>query len=151
MSTFKLKNDETGILYRYENNDWALVEHAIKNDVKVSSTVYKPYGSVLYKELKIENVIFNGPATIVIWNDGSKTVVKCYEYDKYDPEKGLAMAICKKFLGDEFKSTFKRWMPEMVTEDHDISKALDNAYNNALSDLIEKLKKSTARKSNGDE
>ena len=150
MSTLKLKNDETGILYHYANSDWTLAQE-IENNVKVSSTIYKPYGSMFYKELKMENVIFNGPATIVIWNDGSKTVVKCYEYDKYDPEKGLAMAICKKFLGDEFKSTFKRWMPEMVTEDHDISKALDNAYNNALSDLIEKLKKSTARKSNGNE
>lgn len=150
MSTLKLKNDETGILYHYANSDWTLA-HEIENNVKVSSVVYKPYGSMFYKELKMENVIFNGPATIVIWNDGSKTVVKCCEDDKYDPEKGFAMAICKKFLGDEFKSTFKRWTPEMVTEDHDINKALDNAYNNALSDLIEKLKKSTARKSNGDE
>ncbi len=30
-------------------------------------------------KLKIERVIFNAPATIVFWNDGTKTVVKCRE------------------------------------------------------------------------
>ena len=47
----------------------------------------------------IEKVIFNDPATIVFWSDGTKTVVKCGENDVYDPEKGLAMAVAKKFLG----------------------------------------------------
>ena len=49
---------------------------------------------------KIEKVIYNGPATIVKWADGTKTVVKCCEDDMFDPEKGLAMAISKKALGD---------------------------------------------------
>lgn len=45
-------------------------------------------------------VIFNDPATIVFWSDGSKTVVKA-DGEKFDPEKGLAMAISKKFLGNK--------------------------------------------------
>jgi len=40
----------------------------------------------------IENVMFKDPATIVFWADGTKTVVKAL-YEKFDPEKGLAMAI----------------------------------------------------------
>ena len=28
-------------------------------------------------KLRIENVIFNGPATIVFWSDKTKTVIKC--------------------------------------------------------------------------
>ena len=48
---------------------------------------------------KIKKVIFNGPATIVLWADGDKTVVQCVEGDTMDKEKGLAMAICKKALG----------------------------------------------------
>lgn len=43
-------------------------------------------------------VIRNGPATIVFWKDGTKTVVKCHDED-YDPEKGLAMALCRKMWG----------------------------------------------------
>jgi hypothetical protein len=47
----------------------------------------------------INKVIFNAPATIVMWSDGDKTVVKCQDGDKFDPEKGLAMACMKKLLG----------------------------------------------------
>lgn len=48
----------------------------------------------------IKRVIFNPPATIVYWSDGSKTVVKCSEKDVFDPEKGLAMAVAKRCGGN---------------------------------------------------
>lgn len=59
----------------------------------------------------IENVIFNDPATVVFWNDGTKTVVKCGSIDNFDPEKGLAMAIAKKALGNQgnYFETIKKW------------------------------------------
>lgn len=61
----------------------------------------------------IKNVIFNDPATIVIWDDGSKTVVKCQPGDVYSKELGLAMCISKKFLGNKgnFNEVFKTWIP----------------------------------------
>lgn len=60
----------------------------------------------------IKKVIFNKPATIVLWKDGSKTVVKCQKGDKYDPEKGLAMAIVKYMSGNagNFNDIFKEWI-----------------------------------------
>ena len=65
----------------------------------------------------ITKVIFNDPATIVIWSDGTKTVVKCDERDEFDPEKGLAMAICKKHFGGGFyNDIFKKWIPEETPE-----------------------------------
>lgn len=62
----------------------------------------------------IKNVIFNDPATIVFWNDGTKTIVKAQDGDTFDPEKGLAMAISKKALGNKgnYCETFKKWLPE---------------------------------------
>lgn len=63
----------------------------------------------------IEKVIFNAPATIVFWKDGSdKTVVKTQNGEAYDPEKGLAMAITKKALGNEGKyfNEIKKWTAE---------------------------------------
>lgn len=62
----------------------------------------------------IKNVIHHDPATIVYWCDGTKTVVKCGENDIYDPEKGLAMAIAKKVLGNEgnYYNRFKKWLPK---------------------------------------
>lgn len=66
------------------------------------------------KKMEIERVIFNDPATIVLWEDGIKTVVKCDVDDIYDPEKGLAMAIAKRFLGNKgnYYKVFKKWLPE---------------------------------------
>ena len=61
----------------------------------------------------IKKVIFNNPATIVIWNDGTKTTVKCSERDEYSEEVGLAMCISKKALGNKgnFNEVFKKHVP----------------------------------------
>lgn len=70
---------------------------------------FKPY---------ITNVIFNDPATIVFWSDHTKTVVKCQDGDLFDAEKGLAMAISKKYFGNRghYCEEFKKWLPEEETE-----------------------------------
>lgn len=67
----------------------------------------------------IEKVIFNYPATIVIWSDKTKTVVRCQNEDDWDPEKGLAMAISKKFFGNKgnYCNVFKKWIPEEDEKD----------------------------------
>lgn len=67
----------------------------------------------LYEKIKftIKNVIFNGPATIVFWEDGTKTVVKCDERDEFDPEKSIAMTICKKVFDNKSRyfNQIKKW------------------------------------------
>ncbi len=65
-------------------------------------------------DMKIKKVIFNAPATVVLWEDGTKTIVKAGEGDIYDPEKGLAMAIAKKALGNQgnYYEVFKKWLPD---------------------------------------
>ena len=70
-----------------------------------------------YEKMKIENVIFNDPATIVFWRDGSKTVVKAKD-EPYDPEKGLAMAIAKKVYGNEgnYYNEFKKFIKDVKEE-----------------------------------
>ena len=77
---------------------------------KIDYCQYSRYGA-----LPITNVIFAPPATIVFWNDGTKTVVKC-DNEAYDPEKGLAMAIAKRALGNKgnYFETFKKWVDPYV-------------------------------------
>lgn len=58
-----------------------------------------------HRNPEIKNVIFNEPATIVFWSDGTKTVVKA-DNEPFDPEKGLAMAVSKKMLGDNKSSYY---------------------------------------------
>ena len=70
--------------------------------------------------VSIRKVIFNNPATIVLWSDGGKTVVKCGPDDIFDKEKGLAMAIVKKMAGNDsrFHKVFKQWCkPDETNED----------------------------------
>ena len=63
------------------------------------------------RRVKIKDVIFSDPATVVFWNDGTKTVVKTRGGEKYDKEKGLAMAIIKKITGNtsNYYNIFKEW------------------------------------------
>lgn len=63
------------------------------------------------RRVKIRDVIFSDPATVVFWSDGTKTVVKTRGGEKYDKEKGLAMAIVKKITGNagNYYNIFKEW------------------------------------------
>ena len=79
----------------------------------VDSFVFKAVSALT---VDIKKVIFNDPATIVFWSDGTKTVVKCADFDIFDPEKGLAMAICKRIYGKRFHSVFKEFLPEEDVE-----------------------------------
>lgn len=81
----------------------------------------------------IKHVIFNDPATIVYWADGTRTVVKCQDGDIYDPEKGLAMAISKKALGNNGNhcNVFKQWLPE------DEAKKLDQRIIDAANKIVQ--------------
>lgn len=88
------------------------------------------------KQNLIRDVIFNNPATIVYWVDGTKTVVKAHN-EKFDPEKGLAMAICKRFLGSNksgsnFNNIFKKWLPEQNGSNSNIRIEEDDNKNKPL-------------------
>lgn len=71
---------------------------------------------------KIKKVLFENPAVIVFWDDGTKTVVHA-QNEPYDPEKGLAMAVTRKALGNgrEYYNYIQRFLkkapaPESKTD-----------------------------------
>ena len=113
---------------------------------------YFMHDTVNSSRMNIKKVIFNNPATIVFWSDGSKTVVKSY-LDDYDPEKGLAMAIAKKALGNNgnYYNVFKKWLPkddETIGELFCDQKAIEtyktnnDIINKALEDIKKNIKTS---------
>lgn len=70
----------------------------------------------------IDHVKFNGPATIIFWKDGTKTIVKCTEDDEPDCETGIAMATLKKILGSDYvpyKKKVKSLINEQIKKDLD--------------------------------
>lgn len=90
----------------------------------------------------ISRVIFNDPATIILWTDGTKTVAKTHDDDAFDPEKGFAVACAKKLLGNggAFRWEFAKWAPvdKAEAEPHiDGFKVGDRvAYNDHLGTVI---------------
>lgn len=54
-------------------------------------------------ELKVKEILSNGPATIVFWNDGTKTVVKREIDDEDDLYDAVANALAKKIFGSTSK------------------------------------------------
>ena len=46
--------------------------------------------------LTIKKVIYNPPATIILWNDGTKTTSKCEYGDVYSKEMGFMLCVLKK-------------------------------------------------------
>ena len=64
-------------------------------------------------EFAISKVIYNNPVTIVMWDDGTKTVCKCAPGDVYSKETGLTICILKKIIGaTNLHNIFKDWIPE---------------------------------------
>lgn len=83
-------------------------------------------GKCLPEKAIIEKVIFNKPATVVLWSDSIKTVVKCQPGDTYSKELGLAMCISKKYLGNKgnFNKEFKKWISNEEIPIGEMRKAL---------------------------
>lgn len=100
----------------------SLLKKYIDTDIKATEELAKRYLNSIYGKkprlvARIKNVIFNDPATIVFWSDNTKTVVKAQD-EPFDPEKGLAIAICKKALGNEgnYYNEIKKWLPKEKNE-----------------------------------
>lgn len=122
-----------------------------------------PFGRYGYSELTvstlkqtaeaqygIKRVIFNNPATIVFWDDGTQTVVYCQDNvkmvkkivdgkeievakpqkaDTYSEETGLAMAIVKKHYGNAggYNNIFRKYIPGMKEREKAEKKARKSA------------------------
>lgn len=108
----------TDEMRRYIKYDIDFTKNMLEKRNKTNMTITKNPDY----QFKIDHVIFNNPATIVFWADGDKTVVKAQNGEPYDPEKGLAMAISKKALGndrgyyDEFQKQLGRGQKHSTPE-----------------------------------
>lgn len=103
-----LDSTQEPILFR---DDKLFIDNRSNCKLTISGTISDPYP--LFKHYNpIKKVIFNDPATIVFWKDGTKTVVKTHDGDKFDKMTGLAMALSKKYLGNnyDYYKVFKRWI-----------------------------------------
>lgn len=85
---------------------------------KIKSRFENPFTAPIFsmrisvvKEIK--KVIFHEPATIILWADGTKTVVKCKYGDKYDKQTGFLMCYLKGIVGNKtLLKEFDKWIGE---------------------------------------
>lgn len=76
-----------------------------RRDAEMAATLYgRTKIEFTPRDIKVEKVIFNKPATIIFWSDNTKTVVVCGENDTYDKEKGFYIACAKKLFGNDYKA-----------------------------------------------
>lgn len=73
----------------------------IPNDISIKIGTYTtfPKDYVIEKYAKPYRIIFNYPATVVFWDDGSKTVVKCAADTDSDLYNAFCAALAKKIFG----------------------------------------------------
>lgn len=86
-----------------------------------------------------KKVIFSGPATTILWTDGTKTTVKCQSEDVWSDEVGIGMCYLKKLLGNKgnYNNIFREAMKvakvqtkTVIGEESYYSSALDSMKQN---------------------
>ena len=115
------------------------VEKYCDEDIKQVRNLY--YGL----SLSIKDVIFNPPATIVFWMDGTKTVVKDQGEVFYDPEKGMAMAVAKKAFGNQgnYYNQFAKYLN--IYEKKQENEFAKSYVNTVFNELIDKFRNNLTR------
>ena len=91
---------EEAIERMFPENPVPLKKHTDKN-----KTVKIMNGDNTMKnvDIRVKNIIHNGPCTIVFWMDNTKTVVKLKPGDMYDPHAAFCIAVAKKLYGNNSK------------------------------------------------
>ncbi|MBO7694632.1 MAG: hypothetical protein J6T10_18605 [Methanobrevibacter sp.] len=110
----------------------------IKEEMK-EEELEKRRGEIDYFISTIDKVIFNKNATIVLWKNGEKTVVKCQKGETFDKEKGLALCIIKYIFGNigYYNEIFKSFeLDKEKTEYSPSVKALYKGYTHFFSKLL---------------
>jgi hypothetical protein len=86
----------------------------------------------------VKQVIFSGDRTIIMWNDGTKTVTQCHELDVYDKEKGILACMAKKLY--ENTNLFNEVIQEYVDFEEVTPRTIVNPDAVKLMEMLDTLK-----------
>ena len=104
--------------------------NVVRNALKHSMNCIYGTGHLKYGIPEVRKVLYNGPATIVFWEDNTKTVVKMQDGEEvYDPDKAFAMAVCKKLFGNTFNK-------HLTQAQKAFKKSCDELYDQRLKEFI---------------
>lgn len=125
-------------------NDFLMKDYKAKSNTSYCLVDYTHASKIKLQPLKVKKVIFNGNRTIVIFDNGTKSIVKC-EDEKFDKEKGLAMALVKAVYGtneshSNYYNIFKKWIP-----DEEVLSADEIAYCERDAEVVKDLVENVAK------
>ena len=114
--------------------EWDKVRSLTEAAVPILSDVKMRLDLNYMPVLAIKDVIFNPPATIILWMDGTKTIVKDQGEVFYDPEKGMAMAVAKKAFGNQgnYYNQFKKYIDIWEKKQETVLGNLIEKFRNSL-------------------
>ena len=105
----KTETENTNYYTKLLKNLMSAVDKQNRIDNSFGSYYEDDSGNVTY----IKEVIYNDPAVVVLWNDGTKTVSKCDYGDNFNPEFGLILCVLKKVVGnDQVAKLLMNWVPD---------------------------------------
>lgn len=93
-------------LVKYFNNDVETTHDFLKKRFTMPEeikTIMNGEDTMKTVDLRVKNIIHNGPCTIVFWMDNTKTIVKLKPGDTYDPHAAFCIAVAKKMYGNNSK------------------------------------------------
>lgn len=129
-------------------------EYACEIEGYFEPDVYKRYRArgvcsvpIIPKKPLPKKVIFNGPATTILWKDGTKTTVKCSDEDVWSDDVGIAMCYLKKMLGNKgnYNNIFREAMKvaEVQTKKEELATSTaiegDSYYSSALDSMKQNI------------
>ena len=94
--TMPTKDDVMKFVWKNINSSsvWTPINHEKE---KEPDPTHRKYPALIH-DLRPKRIIFNNPATIVFWEDGTKTVVKLSKGEKFNSYNAFCAALAKKIF-----------------------------------------------------
>ena len=110
--------------------------HTLSNELKGSAPITEEVPAFSIPD--IETTVFNGDTTIVIWQDGKKTIVTKEQDKPYDPYAAFCAAVCKRLFGgtDKVMRVIERTDKASIARKKAEAAALQKAKNRAIQEEL---------------
>lgn len=97
--------------YDYYKGEWIRMQPKIFYETNQVWQEIKTKMTLQDLDKQIDRVLFHEPATIILWKDKTKTVVKAQNGEPFDKEKGFLMALAKRLGEDKgnYNKIIKKW------------------------------------------
>lgn len=93
-------HDKEQVIHKAMHLTYERLKNGLVANIVPVNDPYKISKSMLTPTTKVDRIVFNDPATIVFWKDGTKTIVKCSDNENFNPYFGFCAAVAKRVFGN---------------------------------------------------